>query len=309
VKAAVAAVVDKTAAAKETDGDDVVITKELTPAEAENDRRAPEAPQEALLALIELFETNFLVFEGTRNAADKKRAWEEATKVFNDAAARAGAKYIWKTNQIKSLWQNRRTSFQQWFNKAEDWKSGRDAFWALEDNAKDKPYYYDAMYKLLKERAATAPPVELEVGGGGDVVKREAGAAVAGPPAAAKPRKDKRGRWIDEDTGLECASVMDTLAGDDFDPEKEDDKRAAKKALSPATANGTWAWFADSKEMLMPLKIVLSRTRFPMVVLRKTRASPTEPAQPALTATNLLDASHMPIKFMAGYPLRQRQSI
>ena len=86
MKAAVAAVVDKTAAAKETDGDDVVITKELTPAEAENDRRAPEAPQDALLALIELFETNFLVFEGTRNAADKKRAWEEATKVFNAAS-------------------------------------------------------------------------------------------------------------------------------------------------------------------------------------------------------------------------------
>jgi hypothetical protein len=126
-----------------------------------------------VLALIQhLQETGMRIREGTADAAAKRKAWEEAQNVFNEQAKSDGVNYEWSLEQIKALYNTKRTKFQEWSKKAAAHKSGADNFWVVGEGKNKKPYFYDAFHRLLGERAATAPPTELEVGGSGAVVKK-----------------------------------------------------------------------------------------------------------------------------------------
>ena len=100
-----AATATKTAAGEEDGGEDVrVLSTEEVAAVAATAARAPDVPKAALLALIHHFiDTDYRVKEGSKDAAEKKRAWTAELAVFNTAAADAGVTYQWSVPQVKTL--------------------------------------------------------------------------------------------------------------------------------------------------------------------------------------------------------------
>ena len=105
-----AATATKTAAGEEDGGEDVrVLSTEEVAAVAATAARAPDVPKAALLALIHHFiDTDYRVKEGSKDAAEKKRAWTAALAVFNTAAADAGVTYQWSVPQVKTLFDNKK---------------------------------------------------------------------------------------------------------------------------------------------------------------------------------------------------------
>lgn len=136
--------------------------------------KAPEFSQAAVLALIaHQAATGEKTREGTGNAADKRQAWTAATAVnaasthvYTVEQARrpwvaAGVRRFSRHDaspllacQVKAKWNNLRTSYTA--AKAAQEKSGA--------GAKAPAFWFDAMDKMLSERAATAPKATHEVG-------------------------------------------------------------------------------------------------------------------------------------------------
>jgi hypothetical protein len=125
-----------------------------------------------LALILHIQTTGYKIREGTADAAAKRKAWEEARKVFNEHAKSDGVNYEWSLEQVKALYNAKKSKFQEWRVKAAAWKSGAENYWISGEGKGKKPYYYDAFDRLLGERAATAPPTELEVGGSAKVVKK-----------------------------------------------------------------------------------------------------------------------------------------
>jgi len=125
-----------------------------------------------LALILHIQTTGYKIREGTADAAAKRKAWEEARKVFNEQAKSDGVNYEWSLEQVKALYNAKKTKYQEWRNKAAAHKSGADNYWISGEGKNKKPYFYDAFHRLLGERAATAPPTELEVGGTAKVVKK-----------------------------------------------------------------------------------------------------------------------------------------
>ena len=231
------------AAAAATEDVRILSSEEVVAAAA----RAPEVPRAALLALIEHFnDTGYKVKEGTGNSAEKKLAWLAALEAFNAAAATAGVKYRWTVPQLKTLWNNKKETYHGWFKKAGETKSGRENFWAQPENAGKKPFFYDSMDRLLAARPATAPPIELEVGGGGGVAKR--GSKADKSDAAAKAAGYRNAEEAEFAANLGARPIQETIGDDedetDENPERReaDDARAARrkqKADKRAAAAGT----------------------------------------------------------------------
>ena len=253
------------AAAAAEAGNDLRILSPAEAAAAEAAKgKAPDAPAAAIIAMIQhAQETGYKVKEGTGTAAEKREAWNKMTDVFNEAAKQTGVTYVWSSVQVKNLFNNKKDSFAKWYKQAGEYKSGREAYWTAGEGKGKKPYFYDAMHSLLGERAATAPPKEMEVGAGleqrgaQELLTLRAGLApaarlspthpppsAAGEPApAAKAKKAKKGdvedpeveAWEEEMLG-EAGDLKDADACLDEQPGADTERTQRRKSKADARA-------------------------------------------------------------------------